>query len=125
MNFAVPLLFVAAMAATPLPAVAQTTSFRCKNELVSVGEGKAAALLKCGEPVVKDSFCKPVQPSTVLVTPPSASATAGSSSATVIVVAVCETVDEWTYNPGYGQFMTTLRFESAKLVSITYGDRVK
>jgi hypothetical protein len=34
-------------------------------------------------------------------------------------------VDEWTFNPGYGQFMTTLRFESGKLVSITYGDRVK
>ena len=44
---------------------------------------------------------------------------------TVIVNNTCETVDEWTYNPCTGQFMTTLRFESGKLVAITYGDRVK
>jgi hypothetical protein len=36
----------------------------------------------------------------------------------------CEAVDEWTYNPGYGQFFTTLRFESGALKSIKYGARV-
>jgi hypothetical protein len=97
-------------------ASAATTSFRCKNDLVNVGDSKASALLKCGEPVVKDSFCKSVDPKTV-------AAPKGRSA--VAVVTPCETVDEWTYNPGYGQFMTTLRFESGKLVSITYGDRVK
>jgi hypothetical protein len=42
----------------------------------------------------------------------------------VVINNACETVDEWTYNPGYGQFMTTLRFESSRLVTISYGDRV-
>ena len=37
----------------------------------------------------------------------------------------CENVDEWIYNPGYGQFMTTLRFVEGRLVAIEYGDRVK
>ncbi len=98
------------------PASARTLSFRCKNDLVNVGDSKSSALLKCGQPVVKDSFCKPVEP-------PGPGKAAGSTR--VIVNPPCETVDEWTYNPGYGQFMTTLRFESGKLVSITYGDRVK
>ena len=106
-----PLLALAAafFATTVAPSAgAATLSFRCKNDLVNVGDGKASALLKCGEPVVKDAFCKPADPEHPVRKP-----------------APCETVDEWTYNPGYGQFMTTLRFESGKLVRITYGDRVK
>jgi Protein of unknown function (DUF2845) len=95
---------------------AATTSFRCKNDLVNVGDAKASALVKCGEPVVKDSFCKPAE-AKVVVVPKNGTAVAASTP--------CETVDEWTYNPGYGQFMTTLRFESGRVVSITYGDRVK
>lgn len=89
---------------------ADTRSFRCKNDLVKLGDAKSSALLKCGEPVVKDAFCKPTGQ-------PGATTTPSSSS--------CETVDEWTYNPGQGQFMTTLRFESGALVAIKYGDRVK
>ncbi len=98
------------------PATATTLSFRCKNDLGNIGDGKASALLKCGEPLVKDSFCKP----------PEAPGVGAPASAPVVVVALpCEMVDEWTYNPGYGQFMTTLSFESGRLVRITYGDRVK
>ena len=37
----------------------------------------------------------------------------------------CETVDKWTYNPGLGDFYTTIRFERGNITSITYGDRVK
>ena len=97
-------------------AATTTTSFRCKTDLVNVGDGKASALLKCGPPLLQDSFCKPasiVQPLWPRAVP------------MVVVAVACESVDEWTYNPGYGQFMTTLRFESGKLVQISYGDRVK
>ena len=110
------ILFAIAAGSACSGASAATTSFRCKNDLVNVGDSKASALLKCGEPMVKDSFCKPVDPQAVAVP---------KGRAAVAVTAPCETVDEWTYNPGYGQFITTLRFESGKLVSITYGDRVK
>jgi Protein of unknown function (DUF2845) len=111
------LLFTAMLvAATAAPeAGAATLSFRCKNDLVNVGDGKASALQKCGQPVFTDSFCKPVV----------ATVPAEPGRTVAVGPTPCETVDEWTYNPGYGQFMTTLRFESGRLVTITYGDRVK
>lgn len=108
------LLAVAAASVGIAPALAQTKSFRCNNDLVQIGDAKASVVVKCGAPVVKDSFCKPGDKR---ATP--------EKGSTVVINAPCETVDEWTFNPGYGQFMTTLRFESGKLVSITYGDRVK
>ena len=81
-------------------------TFTCGNSFVRIGDHKSTILGRCGEPQLKDSFCKPHTPGQ-----PRPSA--------------CETVDEWTYYPGSGQFMTTLRMESGKLVLITYGDRVK
>ena len=114
-----PICFVLLAAPTALAVFATSAgaqSFRCKNDLINVGDSKASAVLKCGEAVVKDSFCKPVDSRTVAAAP---------KGSTVVINAPCETVDEWTYNPGHGQFMTTLRFESGKLVSITYGDRVR
>lgn len=95
---------------------AQTLSFRCKNDLSNIGDSKASVVQKCGEPVFKDSFCKPVE---------QPAPRKDENGNTLVSPAVCETVDNWTYNPGVGQLMTTLRFESGKLVSITYGDRVK
>lgn len=116
MNCATSTLAALAGAFVVANAMAETTAFRCKNDLVSVGDSKASALLKCGEPVVKDAFCKPAEAKDGPVP---------QGGRPVAVSVPCETVDEWTYNPGYGQFLTTLRFESGKLVSITYGDRVK
>jgi hypothetical protein len=104
----------ASLFGTCLPSQAQ--SLRCKAETIGVGESRAGVLQKCGQPVTKDSFCKPVDPSTAPVAAP---------GATVVNVVPCEKVDEWTYNPGYGQFMTTLRVEAGKVTAITYGDRVK
>jgi hypothetical protein len=92
------------------------SSFRCKNDLVQIGDSKVSAMQKCGVPVARDKFCKPGGP---------VPANADGTRTTVIVNSACETVEELTFNPGYGQFMTTLRFESGKLVSISYGDRVK
>lgn len=95
---------IVALALAPTFAAA-TDGLRCGQDLIRLGENKAAALQKCGEPVSKEAFCKPLLP--------------GAAAST------CEQVDEWTFNPGYGQFMTTLRFESGRLVKISYGDRVK
>lgn len=98
--------------ATPALAGGDATALRCGTDLLKLGESKVAAVQKCGEPIAADSFCKAVPPQVV-----------APRGAAVAVNMPCETVDEWTYNPGYGQFMTTLRFESGRLVSITYGDR--
>lgn len=111
-HLAVALITLVALA--PTGAAAQ--SLRCKNDLVSIGDARASVLHKCGEPVAKDSFCKPAATRPLPAPPP--------GSTTVVQVLPCENVDEWTYNPGYGQFMTTLRFEAGRLTAITYGDRV-
>jgi Protein of unknown function (DUF2845) len=107
------IVLLASCCATPLKA--QTRSFRCNNDLLNLGDAKSSVQLKCGQPVLRDAFCKPGDARPL--------PRAGSGNKVVINNA-CETLDEWTYNPGYGQFMTTLRFESGKLVAITYGDRV-
>jgi hypothetical protein len=94
------------------PAYAETTSFRCRNELVSVGASMATVPLKCGEPAVRESFCRTVN-----------SRNANGQGTRPRPDLPCVNVDEWTYKPGYGQFITTLRFEEGRLQSIVYGDR--
>lgn len=96
-----------------LPALAQ--SMRCKNDLANIDDSKASILLKCGEPIVKDTFCKPVAQQVAPNTVP---------RGTTVNVVPCQSVDEWTYKPGYGQFVTTLRFEDGTLKAIKYGDRI-
>lgn len=108
------LAFIACAASTV--AMADTRSFRCKNNLVKLGDSKASALSICGEPVIKDQFCK--KPDAQVSTP-------SANGSTTVINSACESVDEWTYNPGTGQFMTTLRFESGTLTAIKYGERVK
>ncbi len=88
-----------------------TRSLRCKQDIVSLGDSRSTVLQRCGEPVLRDSFCA-AQPPIRLPD--------GRRQQ-----APCEPVDKWTYNPGWGQFWTTLRFVDGKLVAIRYGDRVK
>jgi len=114
MRFEVPVaLAFATLLPWPLDAAAQT--FKCRNDLVNVGDSRGTVLLKCGEPLVKDAFCRPLP---VQGQRPASGPRSGH-------IVPCENVDEWIYNPGYGQFMTTLRFVEGRLVAIEYGDRVK
>ncbi len=110
---------------------ASAQSLRCKGDLAQIGNSKGTILQKCGEPVMKDSFCKPVQATTStapMITPiaPEIVNPVGNSTSTTtnVTVNTCQQVDEWTYNPGYGQFMTMLQFEGGSLARIRYGDRV-
>ena len=115
MRYLAAFLLVSCAAGTLFHGDARAQSLRCKNDLANVGDSKSSVLQKCGEPMLKDSFCKPV----------SHQIAPRSASGPTVNVFACENVDEWTYNPGYGQFMTTLRFEEGTLQSIKYGDRVK
>ena len=94
----------------------QAESLRCNGDLALIGDSKGSVLAKCGEPMLKDSFCKPVETSTTVPN--------SDDKGTTVNVLPCETVDEWTYNPGSGQFYTTLRFEQGTLKSMRYGARV-
>ena len=90
-------------------------SLRCNGDLAQIGDSKSSVLAKCGEPAMKDSFCKPVETGTTASNP--------DNKGTIVNVNPCVTVDEWTYNPGSGQFNTTLRFENGTLKSMKYGTR--
>jgi hypothetical protein len=92
---------------------AAAQSLRCNAEVVVVGDTRAAVLQKCGQPVLKDSFCRRPE------TPPD------RPMAVPGRVLPCEDVDEWTYNPGYGQFMTAVRIQAGRVSAIVYGERVK
>lgn len=78
-------------------------TLNCKNDFVNVGDSKASVLLKCGEPLMKDSYC-------VSNSDPNNTD--------------CISVETWTYNPGSGQFLTTLKFSEGKIIEIEYGDRI-
>jgi hypothetical protein len=105
---------------------ASAQSLRCKGDLAQIGNSKSTILQKCGEPVMKDSFCKPVQETVSSSAPVATPAVPATSVGTTtnVTVNTCQQVEEWTYNPGYGQFMTMLLFEGGSLKSIRYGDRV-
>lgn len=91
-----------------LPAGAET--MRCgSGYIVQIGNSKTDVLQNCGEPVMRDTFC----------------GTPATGSAQPAIGTTCSNVDEWTYNPGTGQFMTTLRFVEGRLQSIRYGSRAR
>ena len=95
-----------AMAASAWPAAAQ--NLRCRNDFAERGDSKLSVLSKCGEPVLKDHFCRP-DPN-----PPDAKGR----------VPPCTPVELWSYRPGSGQFITILEFQEGTLRSIQYGDRI-
>lgn len=101
-----------ALAGAPYSSWAQ--SLRCGGDLVKIGDSKASVLQKCGEPALKDSFCSPAEAHSL-----------NSSSQTTTAVVPCESADDWTYAPGRGQFLTTVKFHRGVVTEITYGDRVK
>lgn len=88
-------------------AVSNAQSTRCGSRLVSVGDSTESVREKCGEPVARSRRC---------VTDPDQYQPGQ--------VTACVDVEEWTYRPGYGQYVTTFRFEDGALSKIIYGDRM-
>lgn len=88
-------------------------SLRCNGDIVEVGDAKVDVFRKCGEPVLKDSYCEKTLAKVKQIN--------GSYN----TVERCDNVDVWTYNPGKGQFWTNLYFSEGKLREMRYGDRVQ
>jgi len=82
---------------------AQAQSLRCEGKLAVIGDSKPDVLQKCGNPMYQDSYCKPGQQ--------------------VKPGAACNMIDAWTYDPGSGQLLTTLKFEGGQVTGIAYGAR--
>lgn len=91
-------------------------SLRCNGDLAGVGDSKASVMQKCGKPALTDWYCKPVD--ALFLSP---NVTGGVA---IVNTLPCERVDDWTYLPGSGQFVTTFRFERSVVTSMVYGDRI-
>lgn len=111
------LLAVIGFGLTVVTATVQAGSLRCNDNLAVIGDSKGSVLAKCGEPMLKDFFCK---------APPKnkADASPNPRRGSTVNVIPCDRVDEWTYNPGPGHFYTILQFEQGTLKSMKDGDRV-
>ena len=96
---------------TPV-APARAESLRCNGNSSEVGDSRISVLYKCGEPLLRDTYCAPVfYPSSPQPVPePYAS-----------FVAPCLVVDEWIYDRGPGNLVATVRFRSGVVQSIHYG----
>lgn len=86
-------------------------SLKCGGSILSEGDSKLSVLRACGEPQLRDAFCKPV---TVVVP--------GLPGSTTVITGVpCQVVDEWLYERGDGNLPATVRFEAGVVQSIRYG----
>ncbi len=120
MKFIPTALCAAAWLAASLPA--QAESLRCNGQFTEVGDSRLSVLYKCGEPLLKDSYCAAVftvssQPSPPVPVPPLAPLWVQVPSAIV----PCVPVDEWLYDRGPGNLMATVRFQSGVVQAIRYG----
>jgi len=100
-------IFPAALALAQ-PAAAE--GLRCNGDLAQPGHTKATVLRKCGAPFFVESYCRPLS--------------TGLLPDGAVIATACERVDEWTYDPGPGQFYALLRFERGVVREIRFGERV-
>jgi hypothetical protein len=101
-------------------ATAQTGTLNCNRDFAQIGDSKFVILQKCGEPVFKDAFCKKPDPTSQ---PFIAEAPRGQRNI-IINGNACDQVEEWTYKPGSGQFITLLLFQDGVLKNIRYAGRI-
>jgi hypothetical protein len=91
---------------------ARAESLRCAGGIAGEGDSRVSVVYKCGQPLLKDSFCAPVYYSQNLYLVPEPFASA---------YVPCQQTDEWLYDRGPGNLMATVRFRSGVVQSITYG----
>lgn len=91
------------------PSGAET--LRCNGMIVSEGDSKISVVYKCGEPLLKDSFCAPVVD--LRTGQPVPDAVAGW-------VVPCQTVEEWLYDRGPGNMLAKVRLRGGVVLSIRY-----
>ncbi len=98
---------------TLLPFVAvRAESLRCNGQIASEGDSRLSLLHKCGEPLLKDSYCTTVHiPRTVRPT----------HEAVLVQPGICVSIEEWLYDRGPGNLMATVRFRDGVVQTITYG----
>jgi hypothetical protein len=102
--------FLAVLALASRGACAE--SLRCAGGSTEVGDSRVSVLYKCGQPLLRDSYCAPVYYQSILQPVPEPWAS---------FVAPCLVVDEWIYDRGQGNLVATIKFRSGVVQSIEYG----
>ena len=98
---------------TLLPSSADAATLRCGNQLVADGASKSDVLLKCGEPMAKESRTESVGDK---LKQRGEDGTSTTTEKTVI-----KTIEEWTYNFGPNRLIQVVVFENGKLVDVRSG----
>lgn len=91
---------------------AKAESLQCNGHIASEGDSRLSVAYKCGQPLLKDTYCAPVYvaPSPRPVPEPFVSA-----------VVPCQPIEAWLYDRGPGNLTATVRFREGVVQSITYG----
>lgn len=100
------LLMALALSPLSFPLAAQAASLRCGADLVSDGASKADVLVKCGEPMAKDSRSETEETKQ------------RGADGEFTKRTVHKTIEEWTYNFGPNRFMQVVVFENGKLIDV-------
>jgi len=95
-----------------LPGSADAATLRCGNQLVADGASRSDVLLKCGEPMAKESRSEAVSDKLKQ---------RGEDTTTTTEKTVIKTIDEWTYNFGPNRLIQVVVFENGKLVDVRSG----
>ncbi|HEY5604315.1 MAG TPA: DUF2845 domain-containing protein [Gammaproteobacteria bacterium] len=111
---------------------AAESSMRCGTNLVSVGDSKVNVLLKCGEPLVKESVGAKEESKRIdipLTSEADRRETRRSAAYRDPAVVsreevVTKTIEHWTYHQGSGSLLKVLIFEGGELVEISTGERM-
>lgn len=99
------LLIACVILAIPPATSAATTSLRCGNDLVRVGDSKPAVLAACGEPDFREQ---------------SSTTTRGIDDG--VVNLTTRVLERWFYDCGANAFMKALVFEGGILRSVEVSD---
>jgi hypothetical protein len=95
------------------PVTGDAATLRCGTELASEGASKADVLLKCGEPLAKETRTEAVEDKV--------KQKGQDTTTTTTERTVYKTIEEWTYNFGPRRLMQVVVFENGKLVEVRSG----
>ena len=110
--------------------VSNADSMRCGNKLVSINDTKAEVLIKCGEPLTRETIGieeKTEYAELALKYPLLYKHGLLKDNKGVILGkenTVTRSIDQWTYHLGEGKFLRILYFEGGRLAAIEEGDRM-
>jgi len=91
---------------------ASAESLRCTGGIAAEGDSRLSVVYKCGQPLLKDSYCAPVYSGQALQPVPEPFASA---------FVPCQQTEEWLYERGPGNLLATVRLRSGVVQSIAYG----